>query len=265
MDRIEQEGLAEVRQRLVRRLVLAGGLILVLLGALAGFDHLSKMDQDEEARLASPPVQPKIGPSISSGRPPEPPLDEPVTPSPALAPNPVPAEPAVPPLPEIAAQPSPGTPPVAAAPVTPSVPVEPQGVASPVPPDRPATPPAPPPAPVIAAVPEESSGAPMVSAPPASGKRLSNPSAEVTSGSAPKRSPLSRLATGFIVQAGVFSSPERAEEVKAKLIMAGVPATIESRVQVGPFATQKEADAARKKIRELGVDSIVIPPRGARR
>ena len=47
--------------------------------------------------------------------------------------------------------------------------------------------------------------------------------------------------------------------------MAGVPVTIESRVQVGPFASQKEADAARKKIQELGIESIVIPPRASRR
>lgn len=77
----------------------------------------------------------------------------------------------------------------------------------------------------------------------------------------PVRPVLSRLASGFVLQAGVFTNTERAEELKAKLLLVGVPVTIESRVQVGPFASQKEADAARQKIRNLGIESILIPPR----
>jgi DedD protein len=65
---------------------------------------------------------------------------------------------------------------------------------------------------------------------------------------------------GYVLQAGVFMSTERAEELRARLLMAGVPVTIESRVQVGPFASAQEAAAAREKIKALGVESIVIPP-----
>jgi DedD protein len=116
-------------------------------------------------------------------------------------------------------------------------------------------------APAVAAVPEDSSSAPVLGAPATA--RLPVP--EGSAAAAPPRPVLSRLAAGFVLQAGVFTSTERAEELKAKLLLAGVPVTIETRVQVGPFASQKEANAARKKIRELGVESILIPPRAGRR
>lgn len=269
MDRIEQENSAELKRRLGKRLGLAAVLIVVLLGGLAVFDYLAQLERED----ASPPVaavQPPIGPSITTGRPPEPasPQEEPITPSPSLAPLPPAEEP--PPKPEVAAQPSvtpvpvpptPPTPPAAPVPVKPVAPV-----AAPTP-ARPPTPPAPPPIaqapaakPLPATVPEESSSAPVLgaAAPPV---RLPAPPA---AGASP-RPVLSRLAAGFVLQAGVFTSVERAEELKAKLVMAGVPVTIETRVQVGPFATQKEADAARKKIRDLGIESILIPPRAGRR
>ncbi|HLO64251.1 MAG TPA: SPOR domain-containing protein, partial [Azonexus sp.] len=73
---------------------------------------------------------------------------------------------------------------------------------------------------------------------------------------------VSRLFSGFILQAGVFSSAQRAEELHAKLTLSGVPSTLETRVQVGPFRTKHEAEAAQAKLRELGVETILVPPKG---
>lgn len=74
-----------------------------------------------------------------------------------------------------------------------------------------------------------------------------------------------RLYSGFAVQAGVFADPRRAEELHAKLTLEGIPSTIEARVQAGPFKTREEAEAAREKLKALGIDAVLLPPRGARR
>lgn len=71
---------------------------------------------------------------------------------------------------------------------------------------------------------------------------------------------LPRLFSGFVVQAGVFSNVRKAEELHATLAMNGVPSTMEARVQLGPFKTLKEAEVARQKLKELGIDALLIPP-----
>lgn len=337
MDHIEQENAADLKRKLSRRLLLAAGLIVALLGTLTVFDHLSQLER-EDAEMPVAAVQPRVGPSISSPRPEEPamPAEVPITPSTSLVPKELPPAIEPPPKPEISAQPAaspaktevskptapvppapvaapsvsaplPAVKPVPAPAVAPSkglAPVAPiapaatapvaatsrPGAPAPIPPVAPAatikapvvagTPTAssapavsaapqsgvPVPSQSVSAVPEDSASAPITGLPP-SAVRLPAPAARSTAAPAspPPRPVLSRLAAGFVLQAGVFFSTERAEELKAKLVTAGVPVSIESRVQVGPFATQKEADAARKKIREMGIDSIVIPPRAGRR
>lgn len=57
----------------------------------------------------------------------------------------------------------------------------------------------------------------------------------------------------FLVQMGVFNSVANAEELRAKLELAGIPTQIEARVQVGPFATRQEAEQARDKLKGLGI------------
>jgi len=44
--------------------------------------------------------------------------------------------------------------------------------------------------------------------------------------------------------------------------LSGVPSTLETRVQVGPFRTRHEAELAQAKLKELGVEAILVPPRG---
>lgn len=88
------------------------------------------------------------------------------------------------------------------------------------------------------------------------------PPAEGTS--APASRPIARaveFARQFLVQVGVFGNLANAEELRAKLENAGVPAHIEARVQVGPFATRQEAEQAREKMKTLGVEPGIIMTR----
>jgi DedD protein len=62
----------------------------------------------------------------------------------------------------------------------------------------------------------------------------------------------------FLVQIGVFNSVANAEELRAKLELAGIPTQIEARVQVGPFATRQEAQQARDKLKDLGIEPGLV-------
>lgn len=78
---------------------------------------------------------------------------------------------------------------------------------------------------------------------------------------APASRPLSRLAetsSQYLLQLGVFSNLANAEELRARLELAGVPAHLEARVQVGPFATREEALRAQEKIRALGLEPGLV-------
>jgi DedD protein len=78
---------------------------------------------------------------------------------------------------------------------------------------------------------------------------------------APASRPLTRTGEPtrqFVVQMGVFNNLANAEEFRAKLEQAGLPAQIEARVQVGPFSTRQEADAAREKLRALGLETGIL-------
>jgi DedD protein len=77
--------------------------------------------------------------------------------------------------------------------------------------------------------------------------------------------PPPRLFYGYALQAGVFSDPRRAEELHAKLTLEGIPSTIEARVEVGPFKTREEAEAARAKMKALGIDAVLLLPKGGKR
>ncbi|SDS90272.1 SPOR domain-containing protein [Pseudomonas oryzae] len=83
------------------------------------------------------------------------------------------------------------------------------------------------------------------------------PAASKPAGAAPTR---------FVLQAGSFASREQAESTRARLILLGQDARIESgkvgdktwhRVVVGPFASRPQADAAQKQLSAGGVSSVV--------
>lgn len=78
---------------------------------------------------------------------------------------------------------------------------------------------------------------------------------------APASRPLTQAAEAtrrFLLQVGVFGNHANAEELVTKLQAAGIPARIESHVQVGPFASRAEADVARAKLKSLGLDDGML-------
>ncbi len=67
------------------------------------------------------------------------------------------------------------------------------------------------------------------------------------------------LPKSFDVQVGVFTDMDNAKQLQAKLAEHGIPSHTETRLQVGPFNSKAEADAAREKLKNLGIGSVVIP------
>lgn len=250
----------ELRGQLSKRLAVAGVLVAMLLGVLAFFDYLANPPEDSEAVVFTKPVpvapqkavsQP-VTPTENLPEPPAPEKAEAVVEAPppptveAQAVAPVDSKPEVradqrPSAPVAGHRLAPAHPPAVVAPA-PAKPIA-EGSAEP-------TGPAPRPTPSL-----ESAPAPTPARPVA---RLVEPRP-----AAPILPPtVSRLFSGFVLQAGVFSSAQRAEELHARLTLSGVPSTLETRVQVGPFRTKHEAEAAQAKLKELGVETILVPPRG---
>lgn len=257
----------EVQGQLIKRLAFAGLLVAALLGMLAFFDYLAAPTDEPEVQIFTKPVP--VAPKKE--------VSQPVTPATNLPEPPAPVETTpvadVPPPPIVAAN-KPAAEPesivkpierIATKPVI-ELPVKtPQAKTSTAVPAQPA-----PKAPNQAAreprgVPE-SADAPVIDAPPPV-LAQAKPSARVieTKSQTPAAAPIpQRLFSGFLVQAGVFTSSERAEELHARLNMNGVPSTLETRVQVGPFKTRQEAEAAQAKLKALGIESLLVPPKGGR-
>jgi DedD protein len=237
--------LVEARGQLVKRLAVAGALVAVLLGVLALFDRWSNMsDEAEETTYTKPvPVQPKRQ------------ITQAVTPATLPEPTVIPSVIEPPPAPKVEAPPAPepeAAPAVVAAPKS--------GSAAKVPVAAPAKP-------VDKRVYAPTAGIPESTAAPAISTEQvpadqATPSTRVVERTP---SPAKRLFSGFLLQAGVFTSAQRAEELQAQLNLNGVPATLEARVQVGPFNTRQEAEAAQEKLRQMGVESLLVPPKGAKR
>ncbi len=241
---------ADVRNALIKRLGVAGVLVALLLGVLALFDRLASPPEEPELPVFTKPVP--VGPRKE--------VSQPVTQLDHLPEPPVAPATEIPPPPVVEAQPP------AVAEVLPEATEKSRSAASTATPTRHAKLPAP--APAARSVPEETgtpervivAEAPASPPPPAQAsvtRQASRPSATVTP-SPP------RLFSGFLLQAGVFSSAQRAEELHAKLTLSGVPSTLETRVQVGPFRTKQEAEAAQSKLKELGIESVLLPPRGGK-
>ncbi len=57
----------------------------------------------------------------------------------------------------------------------------------------------------------------------------------------------------YVFQMGIFNDVAKAQHLSEKLKESGVSSRIEVRVQVGPFKTRKEAETARKKLLALGI------------
>ena len=234
---------SDIKRKLAWRMGFAGLMIAALLGGLALFDYMGEQDLTESS---APPPQ----------------FTEPVPVAKKLVTQPVtPAEPAPEALkdekkvsePESTSAPvdksapqlePPPRPEVAAQPVLPRAS---QAAVRPAPASSQPVPPAP------AKSAEVKAAAPVAIAP---APIQSQPQAQA----APPR-----LFSGYALQAGVFADPRRAEELHARLVLEGIPSTIEARVQVGPFKSKEEAEAARAKMKALGIEAVMLPLKGAKR
>lgn len=227
---------SEVKRKLAWRMGFAGLMIVGLLGALALFDRLSAPGESEPAapQFTEPvPVAKKV-------------ITQPLTPA-EPAPEPVKeAEP--PPAPEVSAAPvDKSAPRVDRPPRTEAAAPSPAAPRTAAPSTPPAT---------------RAAAAPRTAA-PAVNRSEAPARAEAPVAAEPPSPP--RLFSGYALQAGVFSDTRRAEELHARLVLEGIPATIESRVQVGPFRNRAEAEAMREKMKAMGIDTVLLPPKGSRR
>lgn len=310
------------RRQLWFRAGIAGGLIALLLGALAVFDHLSKPRGSEEVALPTKPIAPaQVASDVGRDAPPEV-IRAGSEGAPAETAEEQPAEATVPPMlprdsvdaeapvdrlesprvptarphqapsghgrevehraasrgdetPRSAAVPAvvpPVTPPAqpprvpAAAPTlvhqpgpTPQRDLPATGAAVAPRPAGPA--PATVPAPAVAAsatAAQPQSGAVQA---PAAGMPA-RPAAAAPVAAQAAAAPAEAPARGYVLQFGFFSSVARAEELKARMAQAGIPAQVETRLVVGPFADRREALAAQSRLREKGIDTGVLLPLG---
>ena len=100
--------------------------------------------------------------------------------------------------------------------------------------------------------------------PAASPAARPDPSRELAQApTAPRRAPASRPITQagerqYALQMGVFGNVSNAEDLRAKLELNGIPSSIEARVHAGPFKTREEAELARTKLKELGLDGGLL-------
>lgn len=221
---------SDVKRKLAWRMGFAGLMIVGLLGGLALFDRFSTQSGIEPSapQFSEPvPVVKKL-------------ITQPLTP----------AEP----TPETSNEPT-------------KEPTAPESSAAPV--DRSAQRAERPPRPEVSAQPTLPRIAPSSAHPAASqSKPTSSASVSPTRSASPVAAGQPappRLFSGYALQAGVFSDPRRAEELHARLILEGIPSSIEARVQAGPFKSRAEAEDAREKMAAMGIDAVMLLPKGVKR
>lgn len=233
-----------LKRRLLNRIAIAAVMVVGLLGSLAMFDAIYAPNRPVATKVAALPAK-KEAPAAT----------EQAKEEPAAGAEAKPAEAGAAP----GAEGKPEATTVAKA--------EEQGV-----PERTASPGAPPLLPLPAEKPltkpatsKPASIKPAEPVPPAASPAARpEPARELAAApAAPRRAPASRPITQaverqYALQMGVFSNLANAEDLRAKLELHGIPSTIEARVRVGPFATKEEADAARAKLKELGLDGGLL-------
>lgn len=237
-----EDSAADLRGTLLRRLAVAGVLVAVLLGILAFFDYLATPTEETEMPVFTEAVP--VAPRKEVSQPVKPAEDEAPAASTEAAPLEAPPPPVAEPAPAMAASPAPASAVGEPASRRAAVP----SVTQPASKDRPAPAAVTQPAEQVSGVAEETAPPePLVANTRVAPARPAEPTAP-------------RLFSGFLLQAGVFSSVQRAEELHAKLTLSGVPSTLETRVQVGPFRTRKEAEAAQARLKELGIQTMLVSP-----
>ena len=241
-----------LRRRLLNRIAIAAVVVVGLLGSLAMFDAIYAPSPRVATRVATLPSNtepPKTAEPVRE----QPPAAVPVPPKPDETVAPV-AESAKPESVAMAKTEAPAVPERTASPGSPPL--------LPLPAEKPLTRPATSrPASVRPSEPVPAAASPAARPDPA--RELAQ------SHVAPRRAPASRPITQaterqFALQMGVFNNYANAEDLRAKLELHGIPSTIETRVHVGPFSSREEADAARAKLKELGMDGGLMVTMKAR-
>ena len=91
------------------------------------------------------------------------------------------------------------------------------------------------------------------------------PEQKASSSAEPSTPPLS----GYYLQTGSFSNPEEADQLRARLALAGIEANVTAaqvsgksvkRVRVGPFSSAEEAYRARMRLTENGFEARLVKP-----
>lgn len=253
------------RRQLWVRAGVAGGLIAVLLGGLAVFDHLSRPPQPEAVVVPTKPIAPaQMTPPPEPGRDAPPDVVRAVAPAEPAAPPPVEGSSAPPPLPtsdkgdrlvERVRRPVEETRPVlrpgghspSAAPS--AEPARERGAAPAVPP-------------VVAQLPQPRA---VAVPPPAVSAAVSSPApASVAATPAPAvavKAPVASDAQGsYAVQVGVFATVSQAEALRSRLSAEGIPAQLDVRVVVGPFNDRRDAVSVQNRLKEKGYSAGELIP-----
>ena len=227
-----------LKKRLLQRVAVAAAVVLGLLGGLVLFDSLTTGPEKEPAQVAKAP-EPEAKP-IAESKPQEAVPEKPAEPA-AEKPMEQATEQAVTAAPEPVAEPERTE--------------APKGTMPPARVERPLT---------VPATPRQAAirpGEPAAMAKQEPAKEIARAPVASTQRPEPASHPVARVvesARQFLLQMGVFTNLANAEELRAKLEMAGVPAHVEARVHVGPFATRQEAEQAREKLKALGMEPGVI-------
>lgn len=233
-------GPPELKRKLVWRMSFAALMILALLGALALFDYATVPDDLQPAgqQFTEPvPVRKKepVQPVVAAAAPAEEEATEAAT------------EATVEDTAGTVVGTAAGT---AAGPATRRTPVarlsgEPKPSAAAA--EKSVLPPEPPPPPQVAATPALPS--------PARRQFVTAGAAAEQAQAAPPAA-ASQLSSGYVLHSAIFHDPGRAEEWQAKLAQEGIPSTLEARLQIGPFKNRAEAEAARRKMNKLGIETL---------
>lgn len=269
----EAVGEEDGRRQLWMRAGMAVGLIGLLLGGLAVFDHQSRPPApEEEVVLPTKPIAPaQVASEAGRDAPPDvlragseaaprPVVPAEEAPAPSLPPDTKPSRaerlehpagvvegsrPPARPAQGVIAPAAPGRADSVRKPDEPAVPTAPQPAVAPA--ARSATAvvaPAPATAQAPAALPA------VRPAPAPSSTSAPAPTVAAAAGSAP--APRVAAEGAYYLPLGAFPTAEQAEVLRARLSAAGVPSHLETRVLVGPFADRRDALAAQARLREKG-------------
>jgi cell division septation protein DedD len=105
------------------------------------------------------------------------------------------------------------------------------------------------------------------SAPPEPAAAASSPTVPASAPHVPTRVPTKAAASHYVINVGLFAKDDNASNAHAKLVDAGLPSFTQvletskgkrTRVRVGPFETEAQAQEAVKKIHALKLDAIII-------